>query len=97
MLDTFGNKFLHNIGKGEKARKLIDPQEIAIKTTNMSVFKEYIQKRITGMIDDEGKFVQYQQFCRNRQEEQLLKAGMNPRVRIDKQTNLFKDDSSVAS
>jgi len=49
-----------------KAKKLIDPSEIAIQTNNISVFKEYIQKKITGMIEDEGKFEEYQQFCKTR-------------------------------
>lgn len=59
MLETFGSRLLQNIGRGDKARKLIDPSEIAIQTNNIAVFKEYIQKKITGMIEDEGKFEEY--------------------------------------
>jgi hypothetical protein len=69
MLDVFGSQLLKNIGHADRAQKLIDPSEIAIQTNNIMVFKEYIQRKITGMIEDEGKFEEYQTFCRNRQEE----------------------------
>ena len=94
MLETFQSKLLHNIGQGARARKLIDPSEIAIKTTSIAVFKEYIQKKIVGMIEDEGKFEEYQQFCRTRQTEQLRQAGQLGRATVDRSADLFKDESS---
>lgn len=97
MLETFQSKLLHNIGQGAKAQKLIDPAEIAIQTTSIAVFKEYIQKKITGMIEDEGKFEEYQRFCRMRQAE-LMEAGQLGKAGTNKASaDLFKGESTDSS
>ena len=42
MLEAFSSKLLQQIGMGSKAKKLIDPSEIAIETNDMAIFREYI-------------------------------------------------------
>lgn len=62
------------------------------------MFKEYIQKKIAGMIEDEGKFEEYQQFCRMRQTEQLMEAGQLGKAGTNKAAaSLFKGESSDSS